>query len=587
MGDLSRLTRNAIIGLGLGQGVLLLLAHVLIERNVLAAPADMTWLLPWYAVAIAVPTALQLIATDVRDRRLWRAGLGLAAVLVFTGAHVGYAVEPAATISSSPVVVPYVLTTFIGWFVLLPFVQTWLKTGRLRPPYPELFEFAWNNTITLIIAEVFTGIFWALLALWAALFKVIGVTLFDALFYDKYFSYPVTATVFAFALYLGRSNLSAVVTVRRIILAIFKGLLPLLAVLIVLFLAVLPFMGLKPLWDTGSATALMLTLQIFLVIFLNAVYQDGRGEAPYPVWLRLAVRVAVIVLPVYTLLCLYALHLRIGQHGWSTDRFWAVLLAVVVGLYAFGYAVAALRRSTVWMAGMAPVNVAIAAVTVALAVLVNSPLLDARRISVASQIDRLLAGKLTAEKFDYDYLRFELGRAGNAALEGLKALTDHPQAAEIRTAATRVLSRTNRWTAQADRIETTEQAAAHFAVYPKGERLDGEFLRHAMCEPCDWRLKRCLEVGRHCAALVVDLNRDARKEYVLFHVNAPYDRFAAVFSRAGKEWEYAGELSQPLPAEWDSLAHIEEMLATGDYAVVDSAWRDLRIGAHIRPFRPE
>jgi len=362
----------------------------------------------------------------------------------------------------------------------------------------------------------------------------------------------------------------------------------LLALIVLLFLAALPFMGLKPLWATGKATALMLWLQILLMIFLNAVYQNGRGDAPYTSWVRTLVRAAVVLLPIYTALCVYALYLRIDQHGWSTDRFWAVLLTFIVGLHVVGYAVAAVRQRNVWMAGMATVNIAIAAVTVALAVMVNSPILDAQRISAASQVARLLDGRTAAAEFDYKYLRFDLGRPGNAALARLKEITDHPQSAAIQRGAELALNRTTRAGPERDIVRTAEQTAKHFSVYPAGEHLDDAFLEYAMSRGAAWQLQYCLAPNQRCAVLVIDLNQDRRKDYVLFRIAQRWERFAAVFIREDRAWRLAGHLdvgnSNEAPS---SLELLEAQLAKGDYAVMENPWHNLRIGKHTQRFRPE
>lgn len=588
MNELSSRIRNAILILGLVQGLLLLSAHALVTSNVVDARASLIWLVPWWSAAIGVLTALQLTLTDARDRRVWLFGLGLFIGLALTGAYAGYRVEPSTDISIVEEVMPYVLTAFIGWYVLLPFAQAALKTRSPRPDYPALFEFAWNNGITLLIAGIFTGIFWLLLRLWAGLFDVIGIGLFSTLFFNKYFAYPITAMVFAFALYLGRSHVGAVVTVRRVILAVFKGLLPLLVLITVLFLAALPFMGLNALWATHRATALMLTLQILFLFFLNAVFQNGLGEPPYPAWLRALVRAAIVALPFYTLLCAYALYLRIDQYGWSTDRFWATMLAFVVGLHAFGYATAALRRSGAWMSGMAPVNIAIAAAVVALAVAVNSPLLDSQRISAASQMARLLDGRIAAADFDYHYLRFDLGRAGNVVLAKLQdANLDHQHASAIRASAKQASERINRYGGPMEKIETTAQAARRFAVYPRGERLSESFLKYASGKQADWQLKRCFEAGQRCAVLVADMNGDKQKDCLLFRFAGPHDRAAVVFAKADERWQSVGAFALynvPNPKTMDDL---EGMLANAEYAFISNPWRNLRLGGHTQQFRPE
>ena len=577
-------TLTIIVVLGLIQGLMLLLGQQLVQRAILSG-SDLYWRVPWYAVALGVPTALQLIVRDLHDRRVWGYGLVLLGVLTLTGVYTGLVVYPGPDASNSVVVTPYVLTMLIGWFVSLPFVQSYLKTGRLQPPYADLFDFAWNNLITLKIAVVFTGIFWGLLALWAALFKVIGIGLFDRVFYHVYFSLPVSSIVFAFALYVGRTNVQAVVTVRRIILAVFKGLLPLLAIIIVLFVLALPFMGLKPLWATGKATALMLTLQVFLVVFINAVFQDGSHTPPYPAWLRGALRGALMLLPVYTLLCAYALTLRIDQHGWSTDRFWAVLLALITGLYVFGYAYAALRRSPVWMQGIAPVNIAIAGLVVLLSVLVNSPLLDAHRLSAHSQVARLLAGRVTAAHFDYDYLRFDLGKAGQVALERLRDIQGHPEADKMHASALAALAKIRRWGPQLATVETVAQLRGHLVLYPRGAEYAAGFLPYFLNNRGDWRLQECFAVNQQCPVLALDINNDGRPEYLVFNTGSGSNHAIAVFSRQ-PQWQQVGWLDGFGNSE-DDTTQLEQALARGDYAAVPSPWRDVRVGRSRHQFSRE
>lgn len=591
MNELASRTRNTIIILGLIQGLVLLAAHIAVVRGFLNTSDDLVWIMPWWAAGIGVFIALQLTVSDVRDPRVWRFAPILLVALIGTAAYAGYTVEPSLRGNLTPAVFSYIVTAFIGWYVLLPFVQASLKIGRWRPDYPTLFEFAWNNGITLLIAAIFTGIFWSLLGLWAGLFNVIGISWFAAIFYNKYFAYPVTALVFAFAIYLGRSHVGAVVTVRRVVLAVYKGLLPLLAVIALLFLAALPFMGLKPLWATGKATALMLTLQILSLFFLNAVFQNGQGERPYNAAVRAIVRAAVVLLPIYTILCAYALYLRVDQYGWSTDRFWAALLTFVVGLHVVGYAAAALRRSAIWMGGMAPANVAIAAVVVALSVAVNSPLLDAQRISATSQVARLLEGKVSPADFDYRYLRFDLGRAGNTALARLQDVQAHPGAAAIRASAAQALKQADRYSVQAEKAEkaeTAEQAAGHFALYPRGEQLSGVFLRYVMA--ANWRIEECIEIDRRCAVLAIDLNGDKRKEYVVFSISKigeQREHTAHVYTPVKDGWRLAGNFNFHLPQHPQTLEALEAVLANADYGVVDNPWQNLRIGKHTEPFRPE
>ena len=63
-----------------------------------------------------------------------------------------------------------------------------------------------------------------------------------------------------------------------------------------------------------------------------------------------------------------------------------------------------------------------------------SPLADPARLSVADQVARLEAGKVTADKFDYAFLQNSSGRVGRAALARLAASDDADIAARAKEA---------------------------------------------------------------------------------------------------------------------------------------------------------
>src|SRR5690625_7991570 len=95
------------------------------------------------------------------------------------------------------------------------------------------------------------------------------------------------------------------------------------------FLSTLPFTGLDVLWDTRSAAATLAALMVFFIVFLSAVFQDGEQGRPYPLLLRGVVEEACIELPIFGLIGLCALWLRLGQDGWSAPRLYAVVIVAV------------------------------------------------------------------------------------------------------------------------------------------------------------------------------------------------------------------------------------------------------------------
>src|SRR5690606_35326088 len=89
-------------------------------------------------------------------------------------------------------------------------------------------------------------------------------------------------------------------SVTRLLQGLIKLLLPLVLTVALIFLAALPFTGLDALWGTGNGTSLIIGLTAIILFFTNAVYQDGRGAAPYPNTVHRLVYLGLALLP---LLC--------------------------------------------------------------------------------------------------------------------------------------------------------------------------------------------------------------------------------------------------------------------------------------------
>lgn len=566
-----------ILAWAAGQGLALLLLH---EGVKALAPAErLFWLIgPLYALALWLPLSLQLLVRHRHEPALWRLLGGFGAVLVSMAAHEGwYVFQPEGHshywVGSAIV---FCLTVTVGWFVLLPFAQFRLEQGRWRADYPFLFAISWRNALQLAGALGFAGVFWLLLWLWAALFDLLGVKAFVRLFTDPRFAYFATALAFGLGFSLYRLGETAILGVYRASLHLLGWLLPLVALLAVGFLAALAFTGLHPLWKTGHATALMLALQGCVLFLFNAAWQDGTGEPPTPRWLRRPLAWAIALLPVYGGLCAYSLGLRVAQYGWSGDRVWAALLVFMAGFYGLGYARAALRRGGPWMAGVAKINVAAALTLVVLLFATATPLLDPERIGVASQVRRLLAGRVEPAEFDFHYLRFQSGRLGDAALRRLAEL-EGKEAEPIRRMAAAALAEKDYFGSRAGtRADwTPEEVAARLRVYPDGVKAEESFLRF-LAGKLNSEPYFCLEAGDklRCLLLVVDLNGDGDPEQVILQP----PNLSQIYQRRNGDWSYAGSLALadgPYPMEYE----LERDLMEGKLRIMTPEWRELEIGA--------
>jgi len=373
--------------------------------------------------------------------------------------------------------------------------------------------------------------------------------------------------VFAVAAHLTDVRDGLIRGVRSVVLMLLSWLLLLMTVLAAGFLAALPFTGLQGLWDTGSATALVLAAAAALIILINTAYQDGRADNLPPAALRIAVRVAAVLLTPLVVIAFWGLFLRIGQYGLTPDRIIAFACALIGAAYAAGYGYAALspfwRKGTGWMRPLERTNVATAVLEVAVILALFSPVADPARLSVADQVARLERGAVTPDQFDYRFLRFHSGRTGEAALERLT----HSSEAVVARSARNVMAMESRW--EREEAKGPDQTPI-IASWPEGSALPGDFLmpvaerdpRHA-----------CRAAG-DCVATQIDLNGDGQAEVLLAN-DYVVDLFARDV-RAG--WQSQGTY-RPLGCHQDkAIADPREALRGGAVHPVPAPWPDLSFG---------
>ena len=472
---------------------------------------------------------------------------------------------------------PYFLTQAIACFVLLHFLQAALQSGFKRVDYTSLYEHGWQNALTLVLTTIFLGIFWCLLVLWSQLFQLLGIDFFETLFSNRRFVYPVSGLVVGFGISICRSRINAVATVRQILLALFHALLPLLAAIGLLFALALAFTGLTPLLETWSAATLLAWLILLNVLFLNAVYQDGQGAAPYPKALRLPLEAALLVLPLFAGIALWALSLRVQQHGWSVDRLWGLLVLAVLSAYSVSYAAALFwRRDRGWLVALKPANVGIAIVLVLLLWAMNTPLLDLRKITVASQLARLHNGSIAAVDFDYAYFNNRLGRPGQQALKQLQAsplLADKPLVqAQIRDL---LDNRGEQMKTQGPPDDELLKRA--FRVAQGSPEPPTALLRRIVD---DGQNRRCLLPSRPCLLAAPPLQQDGGLVWLVFQRDQNWSP-AQAFVACAQHWCHVGAIN----SGFDTQAM--EAVEQGKYSVVAPRFKQLEVNGQRRVLSDE
>ncbi len=544
------------------------------------------WLLAFYAVAVFIPLTAQLLAVHARRRPTWLFVGPMAVLFLYFGWHHGARVMDPDVGGSmmSDDWFPLAFVLGVLWLHMLPFIQCRLAGNRWRFGYQALFEAAWRNTLVLAEAALFTILFWLLLFLWQALFRMLGIGFFHELFKEPIFIYPITSLAFGCALHLIGSIDRLTHVILEQLLNVLKWLAILAGLILALFTVALVF-KLPGMFESGQRAinaSWLLWLVAVTILLVNAAYRDGSIQQPYPKWISMILRCVMPSLIVSALVALYALYIRIDSYGFTVERVWASIVTIAACIYAVGYAIAA-RSGSRWMAGIASVNVVTALFLIGAISLALTPILSPYRIAANSQFrlaqERPFEPEADARGYDTPLhsLRFDTGRYGMARLRELVSLQHHPRAAQIREAADAMLARENRWLPASPRNLT--QRLSKVAVHPSGRSIDATLLGRLDADMKDPQLAWLhANFDGAFAGVFVDLNADMSDEFVLLAGPS-----ALAYEQQHGDWRRIGQMaSSPVIAgDEDIVAEIIE----GNVVVRDPAWRDLMIGR--RTFRLE
>lgn len=537
-------------------------------------------------LCLAMPLALYLsegVASLTRQRRMFLLGV-IAVLFPMFGAYSGWSDDVPVNLSNFggiPFARPSdLLAAAVLGFVLIPLLMHFDQKTRSWP-YHNLFETAWRNTIMCISAAALTGVFWMVLFAGSELLHLIGLNFMQRLINKSIFSIPVTGIAFgaAFALALARAEM--VVTLRRFQLSMLAWLLPLLMMFILVWVAALPFTGVALLFKTHSAAFILLWCTTLCISFANAAYQDGQTSPPYGNYLNKLLAWAWLGLPVVVGVAWWAMCLRILQHGWSEDRVWGVFVMLMTTLYVAGYAASTLRL-TGWLASIGKTNIWSAIVMCLGLLALLSPIADARRIAVNSQMQRLVNQAVASDKFDFDYLRWQAGKYGQDALHTLEAGITHSDRDTLASKAKQVLAQKQRYqTSEGIKALTINEMRQHIQVLPENALLNDTLLQAMQTESKDWQLQRCFNTKSQCAVWLVDLNADRISDAVVLIKNEWGDggSMRVLRNNQGKYY-FAGTLSWPKAMTYEQFIH---QLERNDFKVVLSDWNEIELsGQRLR-----
>ncbi|WP_180995983.1 DUF4153 domain-containing protein [Tabrizicola aquatica] len=288
--------------------------------------------------------------------------------------------------------------------------------------YPALFQEAWSILVRLVAALAFTGLVWLVVLLSDAVLQIVGLDVIAQLLDHGLAGYVLTGA----ALGLGTAvvwELAGPVA-PQLILRFLRLLLPVVLAVTLVFLAALPFRGLQGL-VTGVSPALLLLTMVGAGIALVSVAVD-RSDADAvdgPLLLR-ATQAMALILPILAALALWALWLRVDQRGWTPERLFLSVVALIGLGYGLTYAVSVLRGAS-WMARIRRGNLAMALVVIVAAALWLTPLFNAEAISARDQLARYEAGRTPVAELDL-WTIGRWGRPGEAAVARLTELASQP-----------------------------------------------------------------------------------------------------------------------------------------------------------------
>lgn len=549
-----------------------------------------TTLLYVLVLSLSLPLVFVLSVNTLRNKTLWKALLAYAVVFIAMTTWVNWN-DVGLRDYGTGILATFYFSLAAIIFVTLPWLQVRIENPNSPVNYPDLHDAIWQNTITVVLTLLIAGLMWGILSLGAGLFKLIGIDFFYNLFFEhQIFTYLANSLVLAIGVLICRTNSKLIITVRKLLSLVVKGLLPLLSFFALIFIFSLPFTGINTLakqWS--SATTLLTTMSLLLALLVNAVHlsADNNKKKPYPRAIRYIINGSLLALPIYAILSTYYLGLRIVQYGWTPERLWA---AVVVGLslcLSLAYATAVVRKNTIWLHSLGNINKKMMCLIAAILILCNSPIIDPYRISVNDQMQRYATGKILPDNLDLIMLRFDAGRRGNDALQALrhdaKFISDPARKLNLE----KILIQTNRWGGYDD--DDNKQKTAIFTV----ERARKNILLATGVTPPDsswWaslsennyqaeRMSDCYLLANSCVLTTLDLNADGKPEPILCSFSAPQAPFCQVYALSEGKWVVISRMDfdEYLAQNKSDSAKLKSLILNGQLKTKPKEWSDIQI----------
>ena len=365
---------------------------------------------PVITALILWPIGIAYLEGKANHRRvILITGLAVAAMLPLA-TYIGWQVTPWPNIQSEAILAAYIFSMIAIAFMLLLIIERYLIGRPWR--YDDLYSASWSNGLVAVMTGALCIAITLVLSLWSALFSVIGIHFFRTLFTHELFIASCGCITVALGISTLRQRETIIRPLSKVAGSLAQLLLPVVVVVELLFLLALPVTGLAPLWGTGNGTALLMALTGLALQGTVVYFGETPNSTDHSRGMHMLITIGVIVLPILCLLSAYGLSLRVLQYGWTVERCWALAIWIVLTGFASSYALAALRHRSDWSLSLSRINRLGLYGSLALLLAIQSPLLDFRKISLASQIERTQLDENQWANFDFGYSRQMLGRPG-------------------------------------------------------------------------------------------------------------------------------------------------------------------------------
>lgn len=330
-----------------------------------------------------------------------------------------------------------------------PLFQAWREKRladadfRWPIPYASTHNHAWTNVVLWCACLVFMGIVWAMTALLAQLFGLIGISFLQDLIGKRWFDFMLTCGAFGAGVGLLRDRDNILRLLQRVVTTILSVLAPVLAIGLLLFLIALPFTGLHPLWGaTKATTPILISCIIGALCLTNGVLGDtDADESQQPLLRYSAMALGAMMLPL-AVIAAVSTWMRVHQHGLTPDRLWSLVFIGIALAYGLAYLFALVRQRLHWGGLVRVWNLRLALGLCGMGVLLSTPLIDFGAMSTRDQVARLQDGRTPLDEFDWAALRFKFGAAGVVAVGQLAKSGATP---EIKKVAANALKVENPW----------------------------------------------------------------------------------------------------------------------------------------------